>query len=112
MSRATAARETGYGTMTDRPAVDLATVRLTPPQAKGPVIGAIETGIPLPPRPGRQASELYQAVAELQPGQSRLFERVAPKKLYGHAKRAKEQDKAREYAVRAVGDGCRVWRLA
>jgi hypothetical protein len=112
MSRANEARATGFGSGIDKGTVDLASVRLTPPPAKGPIIGAIETGIPVPPKPGRQASELYQAVAELQPGQSRLFERVDPTKLYGHAKRAKDQDKRREYAVRATDGGCRVWRLS
>lgn len=105
-------RDIPFGEGIDKGAVDLASVRLTPAPAKGPIIGAIETGIPVPPKPGRSASELYQAVAELEAGQSRLFENVDPKRLYGHAKRAKEQGKGREYAVRTTDSGCRVWRLA
>ncbi|MFO0253390.1 MAG: hypothetical protein ACK52V_04670 [Betaproteobacteria bacterium] len=107
-----ASQRRAFGEGIDKGAVDLASVRLTPATPKGPVIGAIESGIPVPPKPGRSASELYEAVAELKAGQSRLFEHVEPKKLYGHAKRAKENGLGSEYAVRATDNGCRVWRIS
>lgn len=103
-----------YGEQLDKGPVDLATVPMKAVRRSvdEPVIGEIEIGLPVPPKPGRSASALYQAVAELKAGQSRLFENVEPKKLYGHARRAKEQGAGSEYAVRATDNGCRVWRLA
>jgi hypothetical protein len=103
-----------FGEQVDKGPVDLATVRMTPaPRAADePVIGEIEAGVPVPPMPGRSPSILYQAVAEIKAGQSRLFANVEPKKLYGHAKRAKEKGLGSEYAVRMTDNGCRVWRLS
>ena len=115
MSKAAAAgrpRATGarlYGEDLDKGAVDLAAVRLVQPTAEVE-IGAIEDGIPVPKLPGRVPSAMYLAVCELQPGQSRLF-KAELKSLYGHAKRAKRAGFGSLYAIRAVEDGTRVWRL-
>ena len=114
MSKAAAAAQRArnarlYGEDLDKGSVDLATVRLV--QAKAEVeIGAIEDGIPVPKLPGRVPSAKYLAVCELQPGQSRLF-KADSKSLYGHAKRAKLKGFGSLYAIRAVEDGTRVWRL-
>jgi hypothetical protein len=98
-----------HGEDLDKGAVDLATVRLA--QAKDEVeIGAIEEGIPVPKLLGRVPSAIYTAVCELQPGQSRLFKADA-KSLYGHAKRAKLKGFGSLYAIRAVEQGARVWRI-
>jgi hypothetical protein len=116
MSRAGAAagrlRATGarlYGEDLDKGAVDLAAVRLVQPTAEVE-IGAIEDGIPVPSQPGRLPSAMFNAVCELKPGQSRLFN-AKPKSLYAHAKRAKQKGFGSLYAVRTVADGTRVWRL-
>lgn len=99
-----------YGEGIDKGAVDIAAVRMKR-LAPEPVIGGIETGIPVPSRPGRVAGELRRAVEELQPGQSRLFEKVEPKALYHSAKQARLKTGG-EYAVRRTDDGVRVWRLS
>jgi hypothetical protein len=112
MSRANEARATGFGTLPNKPAVDLATVRMARKPAPEPEIGAIETGIPVPKKPGKQHSTAAAAVQELQPGQSRLFRNVDVKRLYGCAKVAKQKGFGQEYAVRMMDDGVRVWRLA
>ena len=105
-------RITGYGTIVDKPAVDFANVRLARRPAPEPEIGEIEVGIPLPKKPGKQASDLAKSVQALQAGQSRLYRNVDTKRLYGHAKVAKEKGCGSEYAVRMTDDGVRVWRLA
>jgi len=108
----TSERTTGYGTIIDKPAVDLASVRLTRRPAPEPEIGEIEVGIPVPKKPGKQASDLAKSVQALQAGQSRLYRNVEVKRLYGHAKVAKEKGCGSEYAVRMTDNGVRVWRLA
>jgi hypothetical protein len=105
-------RVTGYGTIIDKPTVDLASVRLARRSPPEPEIGAVEVGIPVPKKPGKQAGEVAAAVYALQAGQSRLFKNVDPKRLYGYAKMAKQKGLGTEYAIRAVEDGIRVWRLA
>jgi hypothetical protein len=105
-------RTTGYGTILTKPAVDLASVRLTRSPPPEPMIGAVEVGIPVPKKPGREASEVAAAVYALQAGQSRLFRNVDAKRLYGYAKMAKQKGLGTEYAIRTVEDGIRVWRLA
>jgi hypothetical protein len=99
------------GQVDAQPSVDLATVRMTRAPAPAAVIGPVETGIPVPPKPGRQASEVCQVITELKPGQSRFFQRVDAKRLYGYVKRAREKGFGEEYAVRAIDDGHRVWRV-
>jgi hypothetical protein len=108
----TSARVTGYGTILDKPAVDLASVRLAKCPQPEPDIGDIETGIPVPKKPGRETSQIAAAVQALQVGQSRLFRNVEAKRLYGHAKVARNKGIGTEYAIRTVADGVRVWRLA
>ena len=105
-------RVTGYGTILTKPAVDLASVRLTRSSPPDPEIGAVEVGIPVPKKPGKQAGEVAAAVYALQAGQSRLFKNVDAKRLYGYAKMAKQKGLGTEYAIRTVEDGIRVWRLA
>ena len=112
MSRANEARATGFGTLSDKPAVDLSAVRFARKPAPEPDIGAIETGIPVPKKPGKQHSAAAAAVQELKAGQSRLFRNVEVKRLYGYAKVAKQKGFGNEYAVRMTDDGVRVWRLA
>jgi hypothetical protein len=113
MSRANEARATGFGSNIPKAPVDLASVRMVRPQPE-PVIGPVESGIPLPPKLGKQHSAPAQAIQELQPGQSRLFQNIAVKRLYGYAKVAKQKGFGNEYAVRLdlENDGARVWRLA
>jgi len=111
MRRPNDIRPTGYGTIANKPAVDLATVRLSRNPAPEFVIGEIETGIPIPPKPGKLHSGPALAVQELQPGQSRLFTNVDVKRLYGYAKTAKLKGCGQEYAVRNVEGGVRVWRV-
>ena len=106
--RATGARL--YGEDLDKGAVDLATVRLVQANENVLDIGAIEEGIPVPSQPGRLPSAMFNAVCELKPGQSRLFN-AKPKSLYAHAKRAKQKGFGSLYAVRTVADGTRVWRI-
>jgi hypothetical protein len=105
-------RITGFGTIADKPAVDFASVRLARRPQPEPEIGAVEVGIPLPKKPGKQASDIARSVQALQPGESRLYRNVETKRLYGHAKVAKEKGCGKEYAVRMTEDGVRVWRLA
>jgi hypothetical protein len=105
-------RTTAYGTILNKPAVDLASVRLARRPAPEPEIGDIEVGIPVPKKPGKQHSLAAAAVLELKPGQSRLFRNVEVKRLYGYAKTAKNKGIGQEYAVRLTDDGVRVWRLA
>ena len=76
-------------------------------------IGPIQTGIPLPPRPGKKASEARMAIAELQPGESRVLRGVNPKSIYSHCKLLSKLDNGgTEYATRTIADGIvRVWRV-
>lgn len=100
-----------FGDLGGTPALEAATARTRRVEAE-PVIGPVEVGIPVPPKPGRAPSDVCDAVAALQPGQSRLFANVDPKRLYGYAKRARQRGRGSEYAVRAVEGGHRVWRVA
>lgn len=100
-----------YGEIADKGAVDLASVRLRKVEPE-PIIGEIEDGIPVPPKPGKAHSDASKAVQELQVGQSRLFVGIDVKRLYGYAKVARKKGFGEDYAVRMVEDGVRVWRIS
>lgn len=100
-----------FGDLGGMPPLDAAVSRLRRAESE-PVIGPVETGLPVPPKSGRAPSDVCDAVAALQPGQSRLFQNVDPKRLYGYAIRARQRGHGTEYAVRAVEGGHRVWRIA
>ena len=104
-------RTTLYGTILEKPLIDLASVRLANRPAPEPEIGEVETGIPVPQKPGRGAGEASLAVQALQAGQSRLFRNVDAKRLYAYAKSARVKGFGEAYAIRTVEDGIRVWRL-
>lgn len=75
-------------------------------------IGPVQVGIPIPPRPGKKASETRMAIAELQPGQSRVLRGVQAKTVYGHCKILQKLDGGAEYTTRTIADGIvRVWRV-
>lgn len=74
-------------------------------------IGPVQRGIPIPPRPGKKASEARLAIAELQPGESRVLRGVNPKSIYSHCKLL-QRDCEAEYTTRTIADGIvRVWRI-
>jgi hypothetical protein len=95
-----------------RPAVKKPTVTraVKPMDDKAIYIGPVEKDVPVPPKPGREASEVCKAIFTLQVGESRRFANIDVKRLYGFTKRAKEKRLGKKYAVRAVVGGHRVWR--
>jgi hypothetical protein len=76
-------------------------------------IGPVQAGIPLPPRPGKRASEVRMSIAELQPGESRVLRGINPKSIYSHCKLLSKIEAGEcEYATRTIADGIvRVWRV-
>lgn len=110
MNRPNEQRATGYGTLPSKGAVDLASVRLRNVKSE-PVIGDVEVNVPIPPKPGKQASDIAKSVQSLKVGQSRLYRNVEAKRLYGHCKVAREKVSGAEYTVRMMDDGVRVWRV-
>lgn len=73
-------------------------------------IGPIQSGIPLPPKPGPRSSVFRVAMEELEVGESRVFSGVASRKL-GQTAATIKKVLGYSYAVRRVGDVVRVWRV-
>lgn len=74
-------------------------------------IGPVQTGIPLPPKPGARAHAVRIAMEELDVGESRIFSGVPSRKLVYTAATIRKV-LGRSYAVRQIGDVVRVWRTA
>ncbi len=79
-----------------------------------PKIGEIQRGIPIPPRPGRPASELRAALDEMEPGDSRTIADIPSGTVFSVCKsiRKARADEQREYTVRKFNARTiRVWRV-
>jgi hypothetical protein len=100
----------------DDQAPDLVTMKFPgrdKPADRGPMIGPIEKGIPLPVQGGRRTNPITVALLETQPGDSIFFRGLERSKASGYAAAAREKmGEHVRFATRAIGDGTRVWRVS
>jgi hypothetical protein len=78
-------------------------------------IGGVQTGIPVPIRPGGKASPERRAIEEMDAGESRVFQGYTSRLLVSHCASVRKKFPERKYTVRSMGDGLpvvRVWRVA
>jgi hypothetical protein len=76
-------------------------------------IGEIQSGIPIPPKPGGKASHERKAIEELQPGESRTFGGYTSRKLVMTCGSIRKVYPDRRFVVRSFGEQAlwvRVWR--
>lgn len=76
-----------------------------------PVIGEVQTGIPVPPRPGKQPSALRKAIAELEPGQSRVIKNVPRTSLYHHCKNLMKEFPESIWLTRTINEEQQIYRV-
>ena len=78
-----------------------------------PQIGEIQRGIPIPPRPGRPASELRTALDQMEVGDMRTISGISSGTIFSACKsiRFARKGEGREYTVRKSKlNVIRVWR--
>jgi hypothetical protein len=110
MSRANAVRQSGFGSIPDKPVVDLATVRMTSTPAEV-VIGPVETTVPAPSQYiPRQPGPITASVLELAAGQSRLISGATMTQVRSACGLVRKKIEGASYVIRAEENALRVWR--
>jgi hypothetical protein len=110
MSHANAVRQSGFGSLPDKPAVDLATVRMGS-SAPNISIGPVEAGVPMPSQfVARQPGAITSAALNLKPGESFTVSGAKMSQIYSACGAARKKVPGTSYTARADGDAIRIWR--
>lgn len=77
----------------------------------GKDIGAVQTGIPVPIKPGGKASPERRAIEELDAGESRVFTGYASRMLVNTCGSIRKKYPGRKFSVRSMGENSRIVRV-